>query len=303
VITLRGLAVTVTNNFTWTVKFEGLTGVYQNRAGLAFYDPPNVGSSYDDFWMLTAQGWQPMHFPMPNLKANFAARVMAGPEPEIEILSLTRLAKGACQLRIRGPIYRSGVLEASADLKSWSPLQYFTFIGPPIDYVDVQAGKSSIRFYRTRLLSQPIILLSYPRRLGNGEFAMQLIGPPGRTFAVEASIDLVHWASIETNYFISLYYDYVDWEAPGWRRQFYRTRFVPDAPVIITSLSQLSGGQTLLALYGPAGRDCVIQASRDLVAWTPLSTNTFSYTSSEVNYLDPQSTNVNRRFYRALLAP
>src|SRR5450756_688458 len=56
-LTLRGLSIQVTNTLTWTVKFGGLTGYYNHRAGPTFYDPPTVGSSYDDFWLKFEGKW------------------------------------------------------------------------------------------------------------------------------------------------------------------------------------------------------------------------------------------------------
>jgi hypothetical protein len=69
--------VLVPDTFTWTVMFEGVeTG---EVVGLRAYDPPTVGSSFDDFWQKSNGTWNT--YILPDSKANFAARVSAVPEP------------------------------------------------------------------------------------------------------------------------------------------------------------------------------------------------------------------------------
>src|SRR6266699_2562149 len=46
--------ITLPETFTWTVQFSNL-GAGQN-AGLLLYGPPNVGSSFNDFWQKDGSG-------------------------------------------------------------------------------------------------------------------------------------------------------------------------------------------------------------------------------------------------------
>jgi len=81
-IDISGLeGVTVSDSFTWTILFGGIDPIEQ--AGVLFYNPPTVGSSYDDFWARSTDGaWALNTFPSVNGKvANFGAQVTAIPEP------------------------------------------------------------------------------------------------------------------------------------------------------------------------------------------------------------------------------
>jgi hypothetical protein len=79
-VTLDGLDVNVPDSFTWTVQF---TGVQANEnLGLLLYDPPTVGSSYNDFWEKTGGVWGTKT--LPETVANFSAKVTAVvPEPTV----------------------------------------------------------------------------------------------------------------------------------------------------------------------------------------------------------------------------
>lgn len=65
--------------FTWTVQFTGVTGTEQ--AGLLFYDPPAVGSSFDDYWENEGGVWSLKRFSTAGGPiANFGAQATAVPE-------------------------------------------------------------------------------------------------------------------------------------------------------------------------------------------------------------------------------
>jgi hypothetical protein len=77
-VTLDGLQVPVTDQITWTVKFTGID--VNERFGLLIYDPPTIGSSYNDFWEKVGGAWGTKT--LPETVANFSARVTAVvPEP------------------------------------------------------------------------------------------------------------------------------------------------------------------------------------------------------------------------------
>jgi hypothetical protein len=64
------------NELTLALRFNYSTGT----AGVDIYDPPVVGSSYDDYWLMTPSGWQLSvnnNFP----KVNIAMEIQAIPEP------------------------------------------------------------------------------------------------------------------------------------------------------------------------------------------------------------------------------
>lgn len=80
----------VPNTFTWTVEFSGLAA--GDEVGLDVFDPPTVGSSYNDFWFNdSVNGW--ILLTNASVNMNFAAQVHAVPEPgTLWLLALGGLA-------------------------------------------------------------------------------------------------------------------------------------------------------------------------------------------------------------------
>jgi hypothetical protein len=63
----------------------------------------------------------------------------------------------------------------------------------------------------------------------------------------------------------------------------------------------LTNGNFQFALVGPTGASCLIEATTNLFNWTPLFTNTpFNGT---LNFIDPQTPQFPKRFYRATIFP
>ena len=77
-IVLNNLSVNVPSTITWTVQFSNVDPTH--RIGLLFYNPPTVGSSFNDFWEnVPASGWGAFGFGQ-GLVANFNAQATAVPE-------------------------------------------------------------------------------------------------------------------------------------------------------------------------------------------------------------------------------
>ena len=73
-------ATLVPNTLTWSVVFQGIDE--GEIGGLRVYDPPNIGTSFGDFWQVSEGTWNTYLISDPALiPANFAARVYAVPEP------------------------------------------------------------------------------------------------------------------------------------------------------------------------------------------------------------------------------
>jgi hypothetical protein len=76
----------------------------------------------------------------------------------------------------------------------------------------------------------------------------------------------------------------------------------PVTPAFQLSAPVLTGGSSSqMSLQGPAGKTYTIEASADLMTWTPVATNTLSGTTW--NFVVPTSTNYTQRFYRACYHP
>lgn len=73
------LGITVPGRFVWTVTFGGLEG--GEEAGLLYYGDPEIGTSANDYWARDAAfaDWQ--LYDTPSFIDNFAAKVVAVPEP------------------------------------------------------------------------------------------------------------------------------------------------------------------------------------------------------------------------------
>ncbi len=88
-LTTDGEPLFAPSNIAWTVQFKGPLTEYQT--GLWVADEVQIGSSYDDFWVYDPeQGWTLYQFAN-GQPANFAATVLAVPEPSTIALFLLGL--------------------------------------------------------------------------------------------------------------------------------------------------------------------------------------------------------------------
>jgi hypothetical protein len=78
---LASNVITLPDTFTWTVQFSNLAA--GQTGGLLLYGPPNVGSSFNDFWQNDGTAWSLMQINNGNTPANFAAQFSAVPEPGV----------------------------------------------------------------------------------------------------------------------------------------------------------------------------------------------------------------------------
>ena len=139
----------------------------------------------------------------------------------------------------------------------------------------------------------------------NGGFQLFVYGQIGQAYTLQASTNLVNWVSI-LNFTCTNSPTYVvDPSAKNFRYRFYRlaqgTLLVPASPVVLGfGLAQpLTRKGLALMLQGPVGSNYVIQSSKDMRIWLPITN--FVTTSSPFYFSDPQATNYNQRFYRAVI--
>ena len=73
---------TLPDSLIWTVQFSNLDA--GQTGGLLLYGPPNLGSSFNDFWQKDGSGtWSLMQVNNGATEASFGARITAVPEPGV----------------------------------------------------------------------------------------------------------------------------------------------------------------------------------------------------------------------------
>jgi hypothetical protein len=302
-ISLPGLSIPVTNdNITWTVQFKGISGKYPDWAGLLFYDAPTVGASYDDFWMKKGTNWGAYRYTTMNIKANFCARLTATPDTPAEV-TVHPLANGARHLTIQGPSYRSGVLECTQDGTNWKAMKQFIFQGKPMEYTDAQIYKGAEPQYRARLLTNYLLQVNAQRPATNGFATIQIIGTPGQCATLEVSSNLMTWTPVYTNHLTSIFIEYQHDLRSVATPIYYRATDTWDEPILMATTKRLPDGQLFQSIAGPPGVDYVLQTSTNLVTWTDVQTNTFSFLHGVANHPLPTRPEAQRQFYRVQLLP
>jgi len=281
------LSVAVTNNsFTWTVQFYGFgnTTTYSNRVGVLFYNPAEVGFSYDDFWQKTPdKGWMGMRF-NGNPKANFSARILAGPDPAMEVVSATAV-KGRVKLVVQGPLYQGAILEIKNNGdQAWKPVTTFLFTQSKMEVLDFSGFTNPLPQYRLLRSTNPIISLTAGIHNTNKQQLLSIRGTPSQNVMLETTTDMTHWFPNQSNYLTSVRWDLVDTQARGFGRRFYRAISAPEDLMYLVSIIPISPLENLLLIAGPPGRDCVILGSTNLVSWKPVGTNTFSYSGGAIYF-------------------
>lgn len=301
VLALKNLSVAASNSITWTVKFIGLGNTQSNRAGLTFYNPPTVGSSYDDFWVKTNNGWQLWVFGG-NPPANFAARLIAAPDTAMQVLSTTPNPDATHTVVVQGPAYSGAVLEVATGQTNWETVNQFLFSGKPLTIEDI-TPRAETPEYRVRASTTPVLLLSAGRPDFAGRQTLRASGVPSHGFIVETARDLASWFPIYTNDLVSVNCDFKDPMSVNLSRRFYRAYYVRDLATAMGYVSYMTNYETLVKASGPPGRDCVIEWTKNFRDWTPLATNVFSFTTKTIAFVDPGTTNLTQRFYRIRVAP
>jgi hypothetical protein len=103
--------VLVPDTFTWSISFGGVTQAPGDQMGILLYSPPTIGAllnggevgSYDDYWRNTSGIWSFFRIQSGAIPANFAARVLAVPEPAPLLLGLLAGVGWLSVRRWRGP--------------------------------------------------------------------------------------------------------------------------------------------------------------------------------------------------------
>ena len=142
--------------------------------------------------------------------------------------------------------------------------------------------------------------------VSGGQFGFNLTGPSGLVVIIEASTNLMNWLPIQTNALINGQVRFSDPQTAAFVKRLYRARFAfASSPQLLLQVDPSAGGYVSnhfgFNLSGMAGQTVILEASTNLVSWTPLLTN--SLLTGYYHWSDPGSTNFPQRFYRARLGP
>jgi hypothetical protein len=185
---------------------------------------------------------------------------------------------------------------------------WYSFAGvldEPAFYSRALTAGEVAAIYGTGALGKSAPTLRSADQSEDGRFQFTLTAEPGSLFAIQASTNLMNWASIEVVTIpVTGVTNIVDPYATNYIRRFYRAVQL-DSSLITSRLSNpkwLGGGQVEFQVAGLVGSTQVIQASSNLTVWTPIATNVIPG-SGALLFTDPDATNYSRRFYRALQRP
>jgi hypothetical protein len=123
----------------------------------------------------------------------------------------------------------------------------------------------------------------------------------GQLAVIEASDDLSEWIPICTNTIVAGNIMITDINGGQFAHRFYRAAIVFMTTPVSVSFQAIGNGQVTLQSSGGEGSLVVVEASDDLDAWTPISTNRIS--SGLITFSDFQNTYRPHRFYRATRRP
>jgi uncharacterized repeat protein (TIGR02543 family) len=173
--------------------------------------------------------------------------------------------------------------------------------------VTVRASQPGNSMYAAAVnVDQALIVLPPNNTIGaaqftNGGFQLAFYGTEGSNYTLQASTDLVHWASILNFTCTNTPTFAVDTQAKNYSIRFYRiTQGTLVIPITLgfNTTQPLSANGFMLTVQGPLGSNYVIQVSTNLINWQPLTI--FVSTNATMYFQDTSATNFSRRFYRAI---
>ncbi len=195
-VSITDINIEVPNRITWTVDFDGVSGLANDRAGLLFRNPPEVGESFDDIWKRRRSGlWVATRFSGDPL-ANFAARFISSVDLSVNVVEARFAENGATIIRIQGPPGQRILVEMSHDLKRWSPVFLGDLGARLLDLVDAREDLPFPRFFRASITQQKDVTLTGPNFLENGTVELIAAGPNGLPFILQSTTDLETWEDV-----------------------------------------------------------------------------------------------------------
>jgi len=128
--------------------------------------------------------------------------------------------------------------------------------------------------------------------LPDGSVQVSMTGLAGQTYLVEVSTDQVNWSTLTEVTLTNGVGQFVDTSTNDFYQAVVLSRAQPQLGVPQFS----TGGTAQVSVTGLAEQTYIIESSTNLVNWVPIYTNGGSFV-----FTDPNSTNFNQQFYRAVL--
>lgn len=290
-ISLTGLNLNLPAGFTWTVEFGGLLQTEDNSASLVAFTPPTLGSSYDDFWRKGSTGWALYRFGGSPV-ANFGARAEVADPPVT--FAAVKLADGSVRVDLAGPVGRDVLVEGTTNSLVWSALSTNRLVSGSASYT-VRSPATNLNF---RVSLVPLLLqITSVTRSALGQNVVTFEGESGVSFQIDRSFDGVLWTLWHEGFASHGKMSYTD-EATVPATARYRVKALDTPPILASVGSYVGTGAFRIDAVGSAGQPFLVEASGDLVRWTPVFTNVFSFTTGQMTYIDTNVVSNPRRFYR-----
>jgi hypothetical protein len=181
--------------------------------------------------------------------------------------------------------------------------------------IPFSVGANEYRNFALRLTNVILVraeATEVPNTTGNGAIAVNqvFLAPDGHAdgsisvasnmveqcYVIQATTDFVTWVNVQTNSAEGALLPFVDAEAGGFPKRFYRAVVCDAASGLgIGTITQLANGRVQFDFNGASGRSYLIQASTNLTDWQNIRTNVGA--SGPITFTDA-FTNYARRFYR-----
>ena len=238
----------------------------------------------------------------------------------LQLVPITPLTNRQFHMFVLGPAGSNCVIRASTDLVHWSQLAVLTLTTGKVEFVDVDSPNFAKRFYSALLGSNapPTVSISSPS--------------DGATLSIPANIQICASASDSDGSVAQVEFyagtnllgtvtnsPYcLSWSNTVVGNYSLTARAIDNLGLIATSsvvnvtittnaappALQLiplttTNGQFRMQITGPAGSNCLIRVSTDLIHWSPLAV--VMLTNGLITFVDSTSPGVPMRFYSAVL--
>jgi hypothetical protein len=177
-VDIQDIDIDVPDKFTWVVKFTGMTGVSDSRAGLLIAADPVTGESYGDFWEKLNGEWKLYQVSSdPSLESHFSAVVHGYDNTST---SLTYVPD-------------SGY--TGTDSFSYKVTDWYNFSDTATVTLQINAAQGGNNSGGLFARPNPVSPLAKPIlfEFAGEPFAFSLFTQEGKNYRVESSPDMIEW--------------------------------------------------------------------------------------------------------------